>query len=149
MGTESETLDARGGNSVANRAFFPRGDSNPILEEPPAYYRTSSATARGKQDQQGQTKLALQSLWVDLRRPLAGSPVEVVFGVNGLYQTIRQKDVVFWGVPEPVRPIEIQTGLGGHMGFHGKGLGRPMARGPSLFWDGELLLGTISGRTTP
>lgn len=107
----------------------------------PAYFAEFGNSAGGDKNQTGQMKLSMQSLWVDLRHPLSGSPVEAVFGVNGLYQTIRQKDVVFLGNPEPGSSLETQTGLGAHLGFHGKGLGRPLAWGPSLFWDGELLLG--------
>lgn len=107
----------------------------------PAYFAEFGNSAGDGKTQTGQMELSMQSLWVDLRRPLAGSPVEVVFGVNGLYQTLRQKDVAFWGTSEPGSSLEIQTGLGAHIGFHGKGLGRPMAWGPSLFWDGELLFG--------
>lgn len=107
----------------------------------PAYFAEFGNSAGAGQEQTGQMKLALQSLWVDLRRPLAGSPVEVVFGVNGLYSTLRQKDVVFRGTPEPGSSLETQTGLGGHVGFHGKGQGHARGRGPSMFWDGELLFG--------
>lgn len=107
----------------------------------PAYFAEFGNSAGDNKNQTGQMKLSVQSLWADLRRPLAGSPVEVVFGVNGLYQTIRQKDVAFWGTPEPGSSLETQTGLGGHLGFHGKGLGRPMGWGPAWFWDGELLFG--------
>lgn len=107
----------------------------------PAYFAEFGNSAGGDQNQSGQMKLSLQSLWVDLRHPLRGSSVEAVFGVNGLYQTIRQKDVIFWGNPEPGSSLETQMGLGAHLGFHGKGQGLPLSWGPALFWDGELLFG--------
>lgn len=86
--------------------------------------------------QYGQTSLAVQSLWVDLRRPLRASPVEVVFGVNGSRQVFKRKDIVF-GVPEPETARETLQALGGHLGFHAGRL--PGDRG--FFWDGEILLG--------
>lgn len=107
----------------------------------PAYFAEFGNSAGGNQDQTGQMRLAVQSLWVDLRHPLAGSSVEAVVGVNGLYQTLRQKDVVFHGTPEAGSSLDTQMGAGVHLGFHGKGLGRPMKWGPALFWDGELLIG--------
>jgi len=86
--------------------------------------------------QYGRTSLAVQTLWVDARRPLRGSPVEVVFGVNGARQVFKRRNIDFGG-PEPDTARETLQSLGAHAGFHA---GRkPAARG--LFWDGELLLG--------
>ncbi|MBK8575152.1 MAG: hypothetical protein IPN90_05565 [Elusimicrobia bacterium] len=107
----------------------------------PAYAIEFGNSAGESSAQEGQMRLALQSLWVDLRRPLAGSPVEAVFGVNGLYQTIDQKDMVYHGKPEAGSSSETQTGLGAHIGIHAKGGRRPRGQGPALFWDGELLIG--------
>jgi hypothetical protein len=97
------------------------GISNPVLEEPPAYFAEFGNSAGDGKKQTGQMKLSLQSLGRPPSASLGGSPVEVVFGVNGLYQTIRQKDVAFRGTSEPGSSLEIQTGLGAHIGFHGKG----------------------------
>jgi hypothetical protein len=105
------------------------------------YFAEFGNSAGGDMAQEGQARLSLQSLWVDVRRPLAGSSVEGVLGINGMYQSLRQKDVVFHGTPEPGTSHEKHTALGAHLGFHGKGLGHPWGRGPGLFWDGELLLG--------
>jgi hypothetical protein len=107
----------------------------------PTYAAEFGNSQSATQQQTGQMELSLQSLWIDLRRPLAGSPVEVVFGLNGLHHQIRQKDVSLDGIPEPGSSHETQMALGGHLGFHGKGQGRPLGRGPALFWDGEILLG--------
>lgn len=106
----------------------------------PAYPAEFGNSAGEGAAQEGQMRLGFQSLWADVRRPHR-CPVEAVFGVNGLYQTIDQKDVVYHGTPESGSSHETQTGLGAHMGIHGKGRGRPWGGGPSLFWDGELLIG--------
>lgn len=107
----------------------------------PSYAAEFGNTAGETATQNGQMRLALHSLWADVRRPLAGSPVEAVFGINGVYQTIDQKDVVFNGTPEAGSSHETHTGVGAHIGVHGKGRGRPWRQVPSLFWDGELLIG--------
>jgi hypothetical protein len=51
--------------------------------------------------------------------------VEAVFGANGVRQSLDRKDIVFRGVPEPNTAHEVHTALGGHVGFHGQGRGRP------------------------
>lgn len=107
----------------------------------PSYAYEIGNSAGDSANQTGQTELSLQSMWVDLRRPLARSSVEVVFGVNGAYQSFRRKDVVFLGSSEPGTVHEKQTALGGHIGFHGYGMAQKMDWRPALFWDGELLLG--------
>lgn len=86
--------------------------------------------------QYGQTSLAVQTLWLDARRPLRFSPVEIVFGVNGARQVFKRKAIEF-GAPEPDTARETLQSLGAHVGFHA---GRkPPPRG--FFWDGEILLG--------
>jgi len=107
----------------------------------PAYFAQFDNNAGGTQDQTGQMRLAIQSLWLDLRHPLAGSTVEAVAGINGLYQTLRQKNMVYNQTPEPGSSVDKQSGLGAHLGVHGKGQGHAMSWGPALFWDGELLFG--------
>ncbi len=107
----------------------------------PAYFAEWGNSAGGSAAQTGQMELSVQSLWADVRRPLAGSGVEAVFGINGLFQSLRQKDVAFNGIAEPGTSRETQTGLGAHIGVHAKGRGRPFAGGFSPFWDGELLFG--------
>ncbi|MBL8022944.1 MAG: hypothetical protein JNK54_01485 [Elusimicrobia bacterium] len=106
-----------------------------------AYYAEFGNSAGTHLAQEGQARLSLQSLWVDFRRPLVGSSIEGVLGMNGAYQSLRQKNIVFQGNPEPGASREIHAALGAHLGFHGKGVSHPWARGPGLFWDGEILLG--------
>lgn len=106
-----------------------------------SYAHEFGNSAGGDNDQKGQTKLALHSLWIDARRALAGSPVEAVFGLNGVRQSFDRKDIVFRGASEPNTAHEVHTALGGHVGFHGQGRGRPDHPRGGPFWDGELLLG--------
>ena len=104
-----------------NRPVFEREDGN-----------SQSTTLR----QTGQTRLAVQNFVVDLRRPLEGTPVEVVAGLQGAYETLTRRDIVFNGAAEAGRPVERLWGAGAVIGFHG-------GRAERFYYDWEALLGHL------
>ncbi|MBL0349235.1 MAG: hypothetical protein IPP68_02520 [Elusimicrobia bacterium] len=107
-----------------------------------AYFKEDGNTQLGPLRQTGLTRQSIQSLWVDVRRPLAGSAVEAVGGVHGVYQSFRRKDIVFNGAADPSSTLDTQSGLGAHLGVHFGRLLPPEER-RGYFWDGELLLGRL------
>jgi hypothetical protein len=101
-------------------------------------------TQAGPLTQTGQTRMFVNSLWLDLRVPLAGSRVEAVGGVNGLYESFRRKDIVFNLVPQEGTFLETHAALGVHVGFHaGSATPAPEEPGGRFFWDGEILFGNF------
>lgn len=116
-------------------AFQAQGWMNRVI------YQTEIGNRNNAFEQEGQTSVDLKTLWIDLRRPLAGSTLEAVFGAHGVRQVFKRKDIVFNSPPDPVEYKETQEALGAHVGFHLAKQGRPGKRGWRLFGDGELLLG--------
>lgn len=108
----------------------------------PAYFYEIGNSSTPVLNQIGQTRQSVQALWVDLRRPLAGSGVEAVGGVHGVYQSFRRKNIVFNSVPEPESTLDTQTGLGVHMGV-ALGSPRGLSTDRRWFWEGEFLLGRL------
>jgi hypothetical protein len=100
----------------------------------PAYDREDGNTRSRTQRQTGRTRLAVHNFLADLRRPLRGSPVEAVAGLQGVRESFERKDIVFNGSPEPARPRETLSAAGAYMGFHG-------ARRGNFYWDWEALFG--------
>jgi len=104
-------------------------------------YAEESWNARSPDVKQfDQTRLSLQSLWADVRAPLWASPVEVVAGVNGAYQSFRRKNIVYGSTNEPGDYLETHTALGVHMGVHAGSQKNSGAHRPGSYWDSEVLL---------
>jgi len=102
----------------------------------PAFNREDGNSQSTSLRQTGQTRLAVQNFVVDLRRPLEGTPVEVVAGLQGACETFTRRDIVFNGAAETGRPVERLWGAGAVIGLHGGRAGR-------LYYDWEALLGHL------
>jgi hypothetical protein len=90
--------------------------------------------------QTGETRLSVQTLMTDLRRPLADSSAsEAVVGLQGVAESFHRKNILFNGRPEAGRPLERLYAAGAYMGFH-RGGHRALGRG-FLVWDWEATLG--------
>lgn len=85
-----------------NNPFFAREDGN----------------ARDALNRQtGQTRIAVQNFMADVGRPLHGSRVAAVAGLQGVHQTLDRRDIVFNGAPEPGSSRENLEAAGAYFGF--------------------------------
>ncbi|HRY28795.1 MAG TPA: hypothetical protein P5079_02020 [Elusimicrobiota bacterium] len=87
-----------------NQSFFAREDGN-----------AKSDLMR----QTGQTELTVNNLILDVRRPLAGSSVRAVAGLQGVYENFHRKEILFNAVPEAGDSRENLSAAGAVLGFAG------------------------------
>lgn len=100
----------------------------------PTFFSEDGNTRGGPLRQTGQTKLALNNFFIDLRKPLHDSSVEAVGGIQGACVSMRRKNIVFNLSPESGSPRERLSALGPYIGFHG-------GNSRAFYWDWELTLG--------
>ncbi len=113
----------------------------------PTFFSEDGNTQGGPMRQTGQTKLALNNFFVDLRRPLFDSAIEAVGGMQGAHVSLRRKSIVFNLASESGSPRETLSALGPYIGFHGSGYApsrlveRDGGSSKVFYWDWELTLG--------
>jgi hypothetical protein len=104
-----------------NNAFYAREDGN---------IKTDALR------QNGDTRLSVQALMADLRRPLAESRWEVFVGIQGVHEIFHRKAIIFNLAPEPNQAKEVLSAAGAYIGFHRGSQDR-------FFWDGEASIGHL------
>jgi hypothetical protein len=110
-----------------------------LANKPYYFFENGNTSSNPSLQQRGQTRIALQEVSADLRRPLEdSSAVGVLAGIQGVREVFKRKDISFWNVPDPSTVREALSAMGGYVGVYSL---RLPSGSRGLFWDADVSIG--------
>ena len=90
------------------------------------------------EQQTGETRIAMNEINIDVRRPLEDSKFGVLAGGQGISEIFNRKDISYWGTPDTSTAREALCALGGYLGVYTAGL---PAKNRGFYWDMDFSIG--------